>query len=384
MNFDLTEEQKLLKDQVEKFIANEYDFDKRRKISESDLGMSQEHWSFFAEQGLLGVPFTEEQGGFGGGPVENMVIMEAFGTGLLVEPYYSTVIVSGSALALAGSASQQEELITKIVEGEAKVALAYAEPQSRFSLHDVATTATKDSGDYVLNGHKAVVFHGPFADYFIVSARTAGGQFEASGISLFIMPANADGVERNDYRTADGQRASEVRLNNVKVGGDAVLGELDNALPILEQVAGIGIAAVCAEAVGAMKVLHDDTLEYLKTRSQFGKPIGTFQVLQHRMADIFINYEQARSMAILAALSLEDQSINNQQNISAAKMQICQSGQFIGRQAVQMHGGIGMTDELNIGHYFKRLIAIETVFGNYNYHAKRFERLEDELIDQAA
>ncbi len=373
MDFSFTDEQNLLKDSVERFVQNDYGFEDRQKIVRTEQGYSADNWNTFAELGWLGVPFSEEDGGFGGQAVDMMLIMEQFGRGLIVEPYLATVILAGGALKIAGTAEQKAAYLPGIVDGSKQGALAYAEPQGRFNLADITTSASKDGDGYVLNGYKAVVLNGPAADFLVVSARTSGDQRDTDGVSLFIVDTAADGVSRRDYPTVDAFRASEVTLENVRVSADALLGGEGQGLAVLEQVIDEGIMAVGSEAVGCMEVLYKDTVEYCKTREQFGQPIGKFQVLQHRMVDMFMEHEQSKSLMFMAAMRMDEGYDDAAKKaISAFKVQVGKSGRFVGQNAVQLHGGMGMTDELNIGHYFKRLTIIDTLFGNVDYHLKRF------------
>ncbi|WP_416897873.1 MAG: acyl-CoA dehydrogenase family protein [Minwuia sp.] len=374
MDFNLSEEQQLLKDSVDRFILDDYDFEKRRKIANSEAGYSEDNWKTFAELGWLAVGLPEDQGGFGG-PVETMIVMEAIGRGLVTEPYLQTVVLGGGFVAEAGSEAQQNEILPAIAEGKCKLSFAYAEPTSRFNLADVTTKAEKANGGYKLSGHKSVVYGAASADKIIVSARTAGGQRDRDGISLFLVDNNASGLSRRDYPTADGLRASEVMLEGVEVSADAMLGDEGQAMATIEKVTDHGIAALCAEAVGCMEVLKDETNEYLKTRKQFGVPIGKFQVLQHRMVDCFIELEQSRSMAYMVTLKLDEGDTERRKAASAAKAQIGKGGVFVGAQSVQMHGGMGMTDELKISHYYKRLMQIDTMFGNRDWQLKQFAAL---------
>ena len=375
MDFAFTEEQTLLRNSVQKFVQNGYTFDARRAIVKSDAGWKRENWKQFAELGLLGAPFTEEQGGLGGGPIETMIIMEEFGRGLVVEPYLGTVVLAGGFLRHGGSKAQQAQMIPEIVEGKRLFAFAFAEPQGRYNLADLQVTAKKSGAGYTLNGHKAVVVGAPWADTLIVSARTAGGQRDDKGVSVFVVDKKAKGVNTRDYPTVDGLRASEVTFENVSLGADALVGDADEGLKLIEQVTDEGIAALSAEAIGAMKVLNDTTVEYCKTRKQFGVPIGKFQVLQHRMVDMFMNYEQSVSITYMVTLKLGEGETERKKAASAAKVQIGKAGRFIGQNAVQLHGGMGMTDELNVGHYFKRLTMIDTMFGNVDHHLKRYASL---------
>lgn len=374
MDFNLSEEQQLLKDSVDRFVQDDYDFEARRKLANSDAGYSEDNWKTFAELGWLAVGLPEDQGGFGG-PVETMIIMEAVGKGLITEPYLPTVILGGGLVAEAGSDDQKNEILPAIAEGGLKMAFAYAEPTSRFNLADVTTKAEKSGGGYKLSGHKSVVYGAAAADKIIVSARTSGGQRDRDGISLFIVDNNTAGLTRRDYPTADGLRASEVMLEGVEVGADALLGAEGKAMGAIEKVVDAAIAALCAEAVGCMEVLKDETNEYLKTRKQFGVPIGKFQVLQHRMVDCFIELEQSRSMAYMVTLKLDEDETERRKAATAAKAQIGKGGVFVGAQSVQMHGGMGMTDELKISHYYKRLMQIDTMFGNRDYQLKQFAAL---------
>ena len=374
MDFSFTDEQNLLKDSVERFVQNDYGFEDRQKVVKNEeSGFSPANWNTFAELGWLGVPFSEEDGGFGGRATDTMLLMEQFGRGLVIEPYLATVILAGGALKVAGSAEQKAAYLPAIIEGSKQGALAYVEPQGRFNLADLTTTASKDGDGYVLNGYKAVVLNGPSADFLVVSARTSGAQRDAEGVSLFVVDASASGISRRDYPTVDAFRASEITLDNVKVGADALLGAEGQGLAALEQVIDEAILAVGSEAVGCMEVLYKDTVEYCKTREQFGQPIGKFQVLQHRMVDMFMEHEQSKSLMFMAAMRMDEgYDAAAKKAVSAFKVQVGKSGRFVGQNAVQLHGGMGMTDELNIGHYFKRLTIIDTLFGNVDYHLKRF------------
>jgi pimeloyl-CoA dehydrogenase small subunit len=376
MDFSLSDEQSLLKDSIERFVQNDYGFETRNKVMQADEGFSRDNWKQFAELGWLAVPFSEEDGGFGGGPIELMLMMEQIGRGLIVEPYLPSVVLAGGFLKRAGSAAQKEQYLAAIIDGSKMGAFAFAEPQGRFNLADLTTIAKKDGDGYSLSGHKAVVLGGPSADFFVVSARTSGEQRDADGISLFLVDADASGLSRRDYPTVDGLRASEVMLDNVRVGADAVLGDVDKALPLIEEVVDEGTLAVGCEAVGAMEVLYKDTVEYSKQRVQFGQPIGKFQVLQHRMVDMFMEAEQSRSLMYMAAMRLDEgYDQEAKKAVSGFKVQVGKSGRFVGQQAVQLHGGMGMTEELAVGHYFKRLTMIDAMFGNVDHHLKRYGSL---------
>jgi pimeloyl-CoA dehydrogenase small subunit len=370
MDFDLTEEQRLLKESVERFIADRYDFEQRKAFAKNDAGYSSENWSQFAELGLLAIPFAEEHGGFGGGPIETMIVMEAFGRGLVLEPYLSTVVLGGGLLRHGGSDAQKSELIPKIASGDLRLAFAHGERQARYDLADVETRAKKSGSGYMLEGDKSLVLNGDSADMLIVSARLAGGQRDRNGIGLFLVDANAKGVSRRGYPTQDGLRAAEISLSGVEVSADRVLSE--EALPMIERVVDEAIAALAAEAVGAMAEMHALTVDYLKTRKQFGVTIGSFQALQHRAVDMFVALEQARSMAMFATMTADDDNAEARSNaISAAKVQIGRSAKIVGQGAIQLHGGVGMTMELKVGHYFKRATMIDVVFGDADYHLAR-------------
>lgn len=376
MDFSLSEEQTLLQESISRYMQNDYPFTERQQVVQSAEPFSATHWRSFAELGWLGVPFPEADGGFGGGAVESMVMWEQFGKGLVIEPLLATVVLAGGALKLAGDKAQKEAVLPGLIAGETQAALAFAEPQGRYNLADLTTKAEPQSGGYWLNGHKAVVLNGPSADWLVVSARTSGDQRDAEGVSLFLVPGTASGLSRRDYPTVDGFTASEVTFADVEVGADALLGPEGGGLPVLEQVLDEGILAVGAEAVGCMEVLYKDTVEYCKTRKQFGQPIGKFQVLQHRMVDMFMEYEQAKSLMYMAAMRMDEgYGPAAQKAASALKVQVGKSGRFVGQSAVQLHGGMGMTDELNIGHYFKRLTTIDALFGNVDHHLRRFGSL---------
>ena len=378
MDFDLSEEQQLLKDSVDRLMADRYTFEKRKTYQSAPEGWSRALWAHYAELGLLGLPFAEADGGFGGGAVETMLVMEAFGRVLALEPYLASVVLAGGVLRRAGNDAQRKALVAKIAGGELILALAHSEPQSRYDLFDVATTARRDGDAFVLDGEKGLVLHGDSADKLIVSARTSGARRDPSWIGLFLVDAAAPGLTRRGYRTQDGARAAEIARAGVRVGPGKVLGDPSGGLDVLESVADEAIAALCAEAVGAMQEALTQTVAYLKTRKQFGVTIGTFQALQHRASDMFVALEQARSMACYAAMmASEPDEAERRKAISAAKVQIGQSARLIGQQAIQLHGGMGMTMETMIGHLFKRLTMIERQFGDVDHHleklAGRFE-----------
>jgi len=375
MDFSFTEEQTLLRNMVQRFVQDNYDFETRQKIVHSDEGWKRENWQQFAELGLLAAPFAEDFGGLGGSAIDTMVVMEELGKGMVVEPYLPTVVLAGGFLSGGASDALKGEVIPQIIEGSSVIAVAYAEPKGRYNLADLSTTAKKDGGAYVLNGHKAVVLGGPWADKFIVTARTSGGQRDEGGVTVFLVDKSTDGLTTRDYPTVDGYRASEVILDNVKVDEANVIGDVDGGSPLVEQVIDQGIAAISAEAVGIMKMLVDDTIEYSRNRKQFGVPIGSFQVLQHRMVDMYLNYEQSVSMTYMINIKIDEDDAERKKAASAAKVQIGKAGRFVGQNAVQIHGGMGITEELRVGHYFKRMTMIDTQFGNVDHHMKRYAAL---------
>jgi pimeloyl-CoA dehydrogenase small subunit len=375
MDFDLSEEQRLLKESLDRLIGDRYAFEQRKAYGRSADGWSRELWAQYAELGLLGLPFAESDGGSGGGPVETMLVMEAFGRALTLEPYFATIVLGGGFLRHGGNAALREELVPKIADGSVTLAFAQTERHSRWNLADVSTTAKRDGAGWVLDGEKGVALHGDSADKLIVTARTAGGRRDPDGIGVFVVDATAAGVSRRGYPTQDGLRAAEMALAGVRVGPEGVLGEPGAGLPLVERVVDEGIAALCAEAVGAMAVMHELTVDYLKTRRQFGREIGSFQVLQHRAVDMLVALEQARSMAMLATMmAAEDNAVERRNAVSAAKVQIGRSGKFVGQQAIQLHGGIGMTMEYKVGHYFKRVTMIDAIFGDADHHLRELAR----------
>lgn len=374
MDFSFSEEQKLLQDSVQRFIQNSYAFDARQKIVESESGYSEQNWKEFAELGWLALPFSEEAGGFGGTAIETMILMEEFGKGLVVEPYISSVLLGGHCLAEGGSANHREGLLADMIAGSKKLALAFVEPQARFNVANVTTRAS-GSGPYKLSGKKSVVLGGPSADAFIIPARTSGDDADRDGISLFVVDAAASGLSRRDYRTVDEHQASEIMLDGVEVTGDDLLGEKDGGLPLLESAIAQGILAVSAEAVGAMEVMYKTTVDYCQTREQFGQPIGKFQVLQHRMVDMFMEHEQTKSLLYMAAMKMDQGNAEESAKaLSALKVRVGKGGRFVGQSAIQLHGGMGMTEEMAVGHYFKRVTAIDTLFGNHDYHLRKYAR----------
>lgn len=368
MEFSFTDVQSMLQESIEKFIANDYDFERRQEYAASDLGYSPEVWTMFAELGWTTVPFAEEDGGFDGGPVELMVMMQQFGRGLLVEPFLANIVLAGGVLRRAATAEQKARWLQPIIAGELQATLAVAEPQSRYDLANVATTATRDGEDWVLSGRKGVVLNGDTAQLLIIPARTAGETVDANGITLFAVDASATGLSRNNYPTVDGLRAAEVHLDGVRVAADAVLGEVGAGFDVFEAVVADATLAVCAEAVGIMQIMTEKTVEYTKNREQFGVPIGSFQALQHRMVDMLTACEQSYSLLLWACLANADGTEDARRSISAIKYQVGTAGKKVGQEAVQLHGGMGVTWDLDIAHYFKRLTAIGQVFGNADWH----------------
>lgn len=374
MNFDYTDEQNMLRDSIAKWAAQQYDFDKRRAALASEDAWKK-NWATFAELGLLAAPLPEDFGGLGGGAVDVSVVAEEFGKALVTEPYIPTVVIGAGALKYAGSAAQKDEHLNAIASGERVVAFAQAEPKSRWSLSDVSTAAKKDGAGWVLNGQKAVVLGGPQADHLLVTARTAGAQRDAKGVSLFLVPKNAKGVTTRDYPTMDDTRASEVYLENVGVGAANLIGAADAALPLVERLVDEGNAAYCSEAVGCLRMMTALTQEYARTRKQFGRAIAEFQVIQHRLVDMFMATEESVSMALLATIKLADSDAERAKAVSAAKVSIGKHGRFVGQAAVQIHGGMGVTDEMRVGHYFKRVTMLDASFGNVDHHLKRYAML---------
>lgn len=372
MNFSFTEEQILLQDSLMRFVQKEYAFEKRLAIQKSPEGYSRAIWGQLAEMGVLGLPFPEEYGGYGGGAAETLIVMQAIGSGLLVEPYLATVVLGGGLVQALGD-EVQKQMLPLLAEGKLMLAFAHGEPRSRYALAQVETRAARDGSGWKLAGCKAVVLHGAQADRLIVSARTGGAVNDETGISLFVVDREAAGMSVRDCRTIDGLRAAEVGLNDVRVGAEALLGAEGGAFPGIDRVSDAGAAALCAEAVGVMEALNAQTLDYLKTRQQFGQPIGRFQVLQHRAADMFIHCELSRSIALLAAMKAAGGNVGERRRaVSAAKVQIGRSGRYISQAAIQLHGGMGVSDEVAASHYAKRLTMIDFWLGDTAHHLDRF------------
>jgi len=372
MNFDITEEQQLVKDSVTRFVQDNYELETRIAASTKNPGYSEDHWKTFAELGWLGLPFAEADGGFGGSAIDTMLMFEEFGKGLVLEPYLASVVLGGGVLRHGASNAQKAELIGQLAAGEIKLALAYAELQSRFDLHDVTTSARADGANYVLNGAKSMVLNADTADHIIVSARTSGGQVDESGISLFLVPRETAGLEIQSFPTVDGLRAAEIKLQDVTVSNANLLGAEGSGFQALNAAINDGILAIAAEALGGMEVLYKDTVAYTQEREQFDHPMSDFQVVQHRLVEMFMEYEQCKSLLYRATLEQAQGAPTAQRTIHALKHMVGKAGYFIGENAVQLHGGMGMTEELRVAHYFKRLLVIDAQFGNSDHHLELF------------
>jgi pimeloyl-CoA dehydrogenase small subunit len=379
MDLELSDEQRLLKDSVDGLLARRYpDVVKTRvDMMKEPGGYSAPGWKEWADQGLLAIPFAEEDGGLGQGAVEMMIVGEAIGRNLALEPFFATVVLGGGIVRHAASAGQRASLVPAIASGDLTLALAHQEKQSRFDLYDVATAARSDgAGGYVIEGEKMVVLNGDTAGKLVVTARVSGDRRSKDGIGLFLVDGKAPGVSRRGYPTQDGQRAADISFSSVKVPAADVLGEPGKGLAPLERTVDEAIAFLAAEAVGAMDVLHDTTVDYLKTRKQFGVLIGSFQVLQHRSVAMFTALEQSKSILIYATMmAADDNATERRRAMHAAKVQIGKAGRHIGQDAVQLHGGIGMTTEYKVSHYFKRLTMIDLAFGNADHHLRELARM---------
>ena len=375
MNFELSEEQKMIQQSVERFVQENYDLTNRVKISSEDPGYSKEYWGSMADLGWLGLAFDEEDGGFGGNQIDTLVLMEQFGKGLVLEPFLANIVLGGGIIKRAASPAIKESIIPSLMEGKLQITLAYAEEQSRFDIEDVATAAREEDGGFIINGKKSMVLNAESADKIIVVTRTSGSQVDENGISLFIVDASSEGVEKQNFPTVDGLRASEITFEDVKVSSEALVGEKDKGFTILQAVVNDAILALSAEAVGAMEVLYKDTVEYTQQREQFDHALSDFQVLQHRMVDMFMEYEQCKSLLFRATLETVEDPDLAQRTVHALKHLIGKSGIFVGESAVQLHGGMGVTEELRVGHFFKRLLVIDSQFGNADFHLDKFTNL---------
>ena len=372
MDFDLSEDQMQLKDSAARLLKQRYGFTARRAIMSTEPGYSREMWAAYAKLGLLGLPFAHADGGFDGGAAGVMICSELMGEALALEPWLATIVLGGGFLRHAATGAQRATLLPGVIAGRTHLAFAHTEARSRFDLADCETSAMPSGGGWALQGLKKIVLHGATADYLFVTARTSGDRCDPDGISLFLVPAGAEGVRKHGYRTTDGMRAADIGFDHVCVDAQALLGSPAEGLTVVERVVDEAIAALAAEAVGAMQGALTLTLEYLRTRKQFGRPIGTFQALQHRCADMMVAIEGARSMAMLAAMvASEDDAGKRASQMRAVKIEIGRAARFVGQQAIQLHGGIGMTDEYAVGHYFKRLTAIDTLFGDADHHLAR-------------
>jgi alkylation response protein AidB-like acyl-CoA dehydrogenase len=368
MDLSLTEVQTMLVDSIEKFIANDYSFERRQQYASSDAGYSADVWATFADLGWTAVPFSEDDGGLDGGPVELMVMMQQFGRGLIVEPYLANIVLAGGVLRRAASSSQKTRFLQRLISGELQAALAVTEPQSRYDLANIETIATKDGDEWIINGRKGVVLNGGNAELLIIPARTSGSNTDRIGITLFAVGGVADGVSRVTYPTVDGHQAAEIVLQDVRVESNAIVGQLDEGYAVIDAVVDEATLAVCAEAVGIMQILTDKTVEYSKNREQFGVPIGSFQALQHRMVDMLTACEQSYSLLLWAAMANADRTADAKRAISAIKYQVGTAGKKVGQEAVQIHGGMGVSWDVDIAHYFKRLTTIGQMFGNADWH----------------
>jgi alkylation response protein AidB-like acyl-CoA dehydrogenase len=374
MDINFTEEQELLRSSVHRLLRDSYDFETRRKIVASEEGWSRKQWTAFAELGLLAAPFSENAGGLGGGPLATMIIMQEFGRHLVVEPFFETIVLAGGLLEHAAAESLRDEFLPAIIAGDSIWALATAETRSRYDLHNVTTSARRDGDDYILNGAKAAVIAAPWADKIVVSARTSGAQRDRGGVSLFIVDRESANLHLSSFKTIDGRRAADIALQDVRVPASRMLGEVDAGVVVLEACRDRAIAALCAESVGLMTELNAATLEYSKTRKQFGATLGTFQVLQHRMVDMFIALEESASLMQHLNLSVVEHDAKSSKLASGAKSKVGEAARFVGEQAIQLHGGMGMSDELNVGHYFKRIVSTNVQFGDPTYHLMRYAR----------
>ncbi len=379
MDFSYSEEQQMLKESVGKFVQQQYDFDTRNRIAASETGYSGENWKLFAELGWLTVPFGEEDGGFGDSAVDLMVMMEEFGKAMLLEPFLPSVVLAGRLLAALGDARQKEELLPALMVGNLQLACAWAESGSRYNLANVRLSARSEGGSVVLSGAKVNVLNGPNADKLLVTARESGAVTGSDGLSVFLVDRDAPGVDVRAYANMDASRAARISFNEVTVPESARLGKPGGAYEALERVFDHATAAVCAQAVGALDALLQKTVEYSKTRKQFGVPIGSFQALQHRMADMFIECQLARSITVMAAMQLDSDSPRQTRSaaVSAAKSRLGRAIRKVGQEAVQIHGGIGMTDELDVSHLFRQVTGLELLFGDTDYHTARFARLQN-------
>ena len=372
MNFDLSEEQQLVADSIERFVQDNYDLESRQAIVAQTPGFSEMHWQTMSELGWLGLPFAEADGGFGGNQIDTMVLMEQFGKGLVLEPFLASIVLGGGVLKRVGSEVQKKSWLEGVIDGSKQLALAYVEPESGDEPHNVALAGVSGADGYTLTGTKCMVLHGGTADAFVVSFRTSGGTVDRSGITLALIAADRQGLSVQGFPTVDGLQSAELTFDKVAVSADDILGEVDHGFAALNAAINDGILAVAAEAVGAMEVLYKDTVAYTQDREQFGHPLADFQVLQHRMVEMFMEYEQSKSLLYRATMEVAASGEDAQRNVHALKHLIGKASSFVGENAVQTHGGMGVTEELRVGHYFKRLLVIEAQFGNTDYHLEQF------------
>ena len=379
MNFQLSDEQTMLQDSVARYVKDQYSFDVRKKIISSEKGMSTESWEVFSDLGWLSIPFSEDHVGYGGGNEDVAVIMEELGKGIVVEPFVPTVLLFGGLLSHCRNNDISAGLIPKIIEGSCQGAFAYLERQSRFEITDMKTTATHSKKGWSIDGSKSVVLNGSNATHIIVAARTSGGQYDSSGISLFMVDSDTQGLSILPYGMMDGHKAANITFDSVNLSEDTMLGDLDEGMRIIEKIMPQVLIGLCAEAIGIMTILNEATIAYTKTRQQFGVPISSFQTLQHRMVDNFMAAEQARSMVYRALCAFGHGSLEveneRMRSLHAMKIAVARSSKMIGEEAIQIHGGMGMTDELNIGHYVKRLMTINLMFGDGDYHQRKFNQI---------
>jgi alkylation response protein AidB-like acyl-CoA dehydrogenase len=375
MDFSISEEQAMLVDSVAKFIDNDYDFETRQKIAAGDAGFSTELWKTCADLGWTAVPFSEEDGGLGGGPVELMLMMQQFGRGLVVEPFLANIVLAGGAMRRQATAAQKASWLEPIIAGDLQAAMAFAEPQARFNPADVLSRATKDGDAFVLNGRKTLVLNGGTADLVIIPVRTSGNQMDTAGITLFAIDGKSGGLTRKPYKMVDGHQAADLEFKNLRVDAANVIGSVDEGFDTLQSVLDEATLAVSAEAVGIIRTMHDKTVEYVKNRVQFGVPIGTFQAVQHRLVETLVACEQTYSLLLWSSMLNAAGDEAARKSISALKYQVGTAAVHVSREAVQLHGGMGVTWELDIAHYFKRIASIDLLFGNADYHLDRYVSL---------
>lgn len=380
MNFDLTDDQRLLTDSIEKLLAAQYGFDKRRRYAAESCGWSRAIWTQFAELGVLGLAIPEECGGFGATPVETMLVMQAFGRHLVLEPYLASIVLFGGLVASAGSDDQKRELLPRLAGGDLVGAFAHGEAQSRYEPCDVETRARRDGDAWVLDGAKSFVLNGDAADLFVISARVCGTATDRAGLALFLVPAETPGLQVGGYATRDGSHAADLVLAGVRLAADRCLGRPGEAAAAIESAVAAGAMAACAEAVGAMQAAFDMTVAYLKTRKQFGAPLATFQALQHRLVDMLVSLEQARSITMFGTVELAGEPAARDRAVSTAKYVVGRAARKISQEAVQLHGGIGMTDEYVVSHLFRRLSGLEKYFGDTSFHLGRLAASKERLF----